>query len=65
MLVADLEQHTPETCGIGRSSCAVCVVPAVMLSTRIVEHGEQPDNFLDRSTPSGNEQTVALDSTPV
>ncbi len=65
MLVADVEECPAETRCIGRSSSTVLVVPAVMLPTRIVKHGEQPDNLLDRSTPSRNEQTVTLDATPM
>ncbi|NBV20997.1 MAG: hypothetical protein EBS05_03250 [Proteobacteria bacterium] len=65
ILVTDIEQHTPKTRGMGRTSCAVRVIPTVMHSASIVEHCEQADHLFNGSAARGYKQTVALNSTPV
>jgi hypothetical protein len=65
MFVAEVEQCASETRGIGCSKPAVLLIPSIMLSTRIVEHCEQPNYLLDCSAPCCNKQTVAFNPTPV
>lgn len=65
VLVSEIEQYAALTGGVGSPASTMGVVPAIMVSPRIVKHREQTNDFLNRTALGSDEQAVALDSAPM
>jgi len=65
MFVGEVKQHTPKTRGVRGPPCAVCIVPTIVLSARVVKHCEQTNNPYQCARSRREQQRVALHTTPM